>query len=297
MYGWLVVNHFLRPEKFDLLYSWLESAAEKRGHRLVRLTNAQAMFTITNGKFQPNLSLKYEPNPDYVIFWDKDVGLARMLESRGLRLFNKAESIAVCDDKSLTHICLANKGIRMPKTIIAPMTFSNIGYNDYFFLETVTNEIDFPIVVKECHGSFGQQVYLAKDKEQLIGIVRNIDHKPMLFQELISSSWGKDIRINVVGGKPVASMLRYSDSDFRSNISNGGRMQDYKPTEAQLDLAIKACEALSLDFAGVDILFGENDQPILCEVNSGPQFKSTYDCTGVNVADFIIDHISREMRR
>ena len=51
-------------------------------------------------------------------------------------------------------------------------------------LETITNEIDFPIVVKECHGSFGQQVYLAKDKEQLIGIVRNIDHKPMLFKSL-----------------------------------------------------------------------------------------------------------------
>lgn len=295
MNGWLIVNDFLKSEKFDLIYNWLEVAAEHRGHKLIRKSNVEAMTTIDSGQISDGGPK--EDKPGYLIFWDKDVRLAKTLETKGLRLFNSAKSIEVCDDKAMTHILLANTGIRMPKTIVAPMTFQNIGYADYSFLDRVIGEIGFPIVVKECYGSFGQQVYLAEDYDALIDIVVQIGTKPMLFQEFISSSKGRDIRINVVGSEPVATMLRYSTSDFRSNVSNGGRMERYKPSKAQVDIAIKVCEHLSLDFAGVDILFGEDEEPILCEVNSGAQFKSTYDCTGVNVADHIIDHICQEMER
>ena len=49
-------------------------------------------------------------------------------------------------------------------------------------------------------------------------------------------------------------------------------------------MALLACEALGLDFAGVDVLFGEDGKPLVCEVNSNPHFKSTLDYTGVDVA-------------
>lgn len=295
VYGWLIVNHFIKSEKFDQIYNWLEVTAERKGHKLVRKSNVQAMTTIGNEHISSRID--NETKPDYVIFWDKDVRLAKILETKGLRLFNCAKSIEMCDDKALTHICLANTEIRMPKTIVAPMTFQNIGYVNYSFLDMVIEELAFPIVIKECYGSFGQQVYLAKNYGSLLDIVRKIGTKPMLFQEFISSSKGRDIRINVVANKPIASMLRYSETDFRSNVSNGGKIMEYKPSNAQLDMAIKACEQLYLDFAGVDILFGKDEEPILCEINSSAQFKSTYDCTGVNIADFIIDHITEEMER
>ena len=48
---------------------------------------------------------------------------------------------------------------------------------------------------------------------------------------------------------------------------------------------------LNLDFAGVDILFGENDEPVLCEVNSNAQFIGLKSCTGVDVAEYIIKYI------
>ena len=40
-----------------------------------------------------------------------------MLEKRGVRLFNRAQAIADCDDKMQTHIALADNGIPMPKTL------------------------------------------------------------------------------------------------------------------------------------------------------------------------------------
>jgi len=127
--------------------------------------------------------------------------------------------------------------------------------------------------------------------EEGIKIFEKIGYKDCLVQEFISSSYGKDIRINVVGGEVVASMLRFNDHDFRSNISNGGAMKAIIPSERQKDIAIKACEILGLAFAGVDVLFGKDDEPYICEVNSNPHFKTTFDCTGVDMSEKILTHI------
>ena len=89
-------------------------------------------------------------------------------------------------------------------------------------------------------------------------------------------------------------MYRYNDNDFRSNITNGGSMKKYDANPAQAEIAVKACEAIGLDFAGVDVLFGE-DGPIICEVNSNPHFKTTLECTGINMAEHIMAHILKVM--
>ena len=54
---------------------------------------------------------------------------------------------------------------------------------------------------------------------------------------------------------------------------------------------MRSTKAIGLDFAGVDILFGEQEEPIVCEVNSNAHFKNIYDCTGVNTADYILEYI------
>jgi ribosomal protein S6--L-glutamate ligase/gamma-F420-2:alpha-L-glutamate ligase len=109
-------------------------------------------------------------------------------------------------------------------------------------------------------------------------------------QQFISESRGRDVRVNVVGGKAVASMLRFNDDDFRSNITNGGSMKAIEITPEQEKIAIAACSACGLDFGGVDILFGK-DGPIICEVNSNPHFKSTLECTGINLSEHIAQYV------
>lgn len=289
MAGWLVVNHFLNTGKFSEIYEWIMEAAKANGMFVEKKTNAGLMCVLDDGSDR-----RPEPRPDFVIFWDKDVRLAEFLELKGLRLFNSARAIAACDDKSLTHMSLYGKGIRMPKTVIAPKTFENIGYTDYAFLDEAARELGFPVIVKECFGSFGQWVYMACNYDELLDTVMKAGSRPLIFQEFMETSRGRDIRIQVVGGRPVAAMYRYSvNGDFRANVTNGARMKAYTPNDAQVEMAVRACELLGLDFAGVDILFGENDEPVLCEVNSNAHFKNIYDCTGVNVADHIMRHIKR----
>lgn len=294
MKGWLITNAFLNTNKFSEINLWLLESAKKQNIELEIKTNSELLAILDN---KPPSEILHEwGEPDFVLFWDKDIRLASYLEMLGLRLFNCSKAIAACDDKSLTHLLLKKEGIPMPKTILAPMTFSNIGYTNLDFLEEVEKVFAYPIIVKECFGSFGMQVYKVETKEELYEIVKKREGSPLLFQEFIATSNGRDIRLQVVGNQVVASMYRYSDNgDFRANITNGGKMKPYDPTEEQIEIALSACRALELDFAGVDILFGENEEPIVCEVNSNAHFKNIHDCTGVNVADFIMEYIIKKI--
>lgn len=290
MKAWMIANHFLNMNKFSELTYWLYKAAKEAKIDIELKTNAECLAILGNGG-RAAFQQRHLELPEFVLFWDKDVRLAKYLETLGIKVYNSASSIALCDDKSMTHLTLQQFGVPMPKTILAPMTYENIGYTDYEFLTMVGEELSYPLVIKECFGSFGAQVYLVKNGQELINQVRAIGTKPMLFQEFLRSSEGRDIRLQVVGNEVVASMYRCSDQDFRANITNGGKMKAYQPTKEQEELALTCAKALGLTFAGVDLLFGEGEKPVVCEVNSNAHFKNIYDCTGVDTAKKIIEYI------
>lgn len=292
--AWLVTNEFLNTQKYSELNMWLVKAAEKYNIDLLVKTNAELLVDLGGNHIIQNL-IEVE-KPEFVLFWDKDIRLASFLESLSVKVINSSKAIEICDNKAMTHIALKQKNIKMPKTILAPMTYENIGFTNYDFVERMKKQLSYPIVVKECFGSFGQQVYLVHDDVELMRCIEKIGAKPFLFQEYIKSSFARDIRLNVVGDQVVATMYRYSDTgDFRANISNGGKMKPFKPTKQQIQLAVDCVKALGLDFAGVDLLFDENEEPIVCEVNSNAHFKNIYDCTGVNVAECILGYICNKL--
>lgn len=290
MRGLLVVNAFLRARKYNEIYDIFSAAARQLHIQMDVQTNAELAPVVDTLAFDPT---KYH----FILFWDKDVALATQLSHRGLPVFNSAKSIMRCDDKGLTYLCLQNAGVPMPHTILAPKTYPAVGYTNTQFVDHAAEILGFPLVVKECFGSFGQQVYLLNDLKSLRQKVIDLQGTPLLFQQLVKESYGRDIRLNVVGGHVVAALLRSSTTgDFRSNLTLGGAMEPYTPTQAENDLAICATQKLGLDFAGVDILFGENG-PLLCEVNSNAHFKTTLTCTGINMADEILRHIRHNLEK
>lgn len=285
MRGWLIVNSFMNTEKFLSLYEMLSVAFKK--HNVVLTVKKASDISLQVGE-------KLTKKPDFAIFWDKDVYLAERLEENGVRLFNSKRAIMLCDNKVLMYQALAKAGIRIPKTFVAPKTFEGLNYSDRSFIKEIAKETGYPMVIKETYGSFGEQVYLANDEKEANTIIDTIGYKDFLMQEFVETSKGKDIRINIVGQKAIVSMLRENKNDFRSNISSGGTGSLYQPEQKYIELAISASEALGLDFAGVDVMFGK-DGPIICEVNSNPQFASTLKATGVNLADYIADYILKTL--
>ena len=279
---WLIVNHFVESSKFSDLYRLLEMSFRHRGVILEVRTACDIMPVVNERK-------RVEDLPRKMVFWDKDVILAKHFESIGVELFNSANAIEVCDNKALTALVLSKAGVGMPLTVSAPKTFEGVGYSKVDFIARAADLLKYPMVIKEVYGSFGHQVYCAADYDAACEIVRKIGYKDFIFQEFVASSAGRDVRINMVGGRYVAAMLRENSHDFRSNISNGGTMAQYEPSMEEIDIAVKAVQAIGLDFAGVDVMFGPNGMPLICEVNSNPHFRSTLDCTGVNIADYIAD--------
>lgn len=282
MTGWLVVNSFINSSKFQKLYEMLVNSFSKKGINL-EIKRANEISLKVN---EAMVDL-----PSFVLFYDKDIYLSLRLEALGCKVFNNSRAILLCDNKILMYQELYKFNIRIPKTYIAPKTFENINYCNLDFLNTIEKELEYPMVFKEAYGSFGEQVYLVNNHNEAISLIKKIGYKDFLIQEYIKTSKGKDIRINVVNHKPVCSILRYNDFDFRSNISNGGKAVNYEPNKEFLDLAIKASKALNLDFGTVDMLVDESNHPIVCELNSNPQFKSTFDVTNVDLSDYIRDYI------
>ena len=226
---------------------------------------------------------------DTVLFWDKDVRLARAMEACGARLVNSADAVAVCDDKAATHLVLARGGIPMPETLVAPMTYVHMDdAPSRAFRQLAAQRLGFPMVVKECYGSLGGQVYLANNAAELDRLVDGMAARPFLVQRFVASSAGRDKRLYMVGGQLVAAMRRFSDSDFRANIGSGGHGEAYTPTAEEIRLSQRCCELLGTDIAGVDILDGENGVPLVCEVNASAHMAALTACTGVDVAGAIV---------
>ncbi len=280
--GWLVVNAFLRTEKFNKVYDLLVHSAQERGMELCVRYTTDLLLPVGEA---------WRDLPAFVLFWDKDISLARRLEQL-VPVFNSPKAIALCDNKILTAETLTRAGVPTPKTLIAPKTFEGVGYSEELLLQA-EKFLKYPFVIKEAYGSFGKQVYLAKTRAEAQTVLQKIGYKDCILQEFIEKSAGQDIRVNVVGGKVVCAMRRYNESDFRSNISGGGKAECVTLTKAQEQTALQACKALGLDFAGVDILC--TDTPLVCEVNSNPSFKSTLDYTGVDLSAYIMEYIDERL--
>ena len=231
---------------------------------------------------------------DFCIYLDKDKYISYMLEKAGIRLFNSARAIELCDDKMTTALALSNSGIPMPKTLPGLLCYDESAPLNEQALRIVEEELGYPVIVKSSFGSMGTGVFKAENFEQLKGAASALKMQPHLFQQYIAESAGRDIRVIVIGGKAVAAMERISGGDFRSNIAIGGRgLKIDMPVQVK-EMAEKAAALLNLDYCGADILFGKEGF-YLCEVNSNAFFDGIEAATGVNIAKLYANHIAKTM--
>ena len=227
----------------------------------------------------------------FCIYLDKDKYLSLMLEKLGIRLFNPHSAVCACDDKMTTEILLAGSGIPVPDTVGGPLCFLKDASVNEDFIDRVERTLGYPLIAKESFGSLGKGVYKIDDREKLRRISQKLMRVPHLFQKYVATSYGKDVRVTVVGGKVIAAMKRESDGDFRSNLELGGKGTPFLPDEKLETLSAKTATLLGLDYCGIDWLFGENGDFVLCEVNSNAFFGGIEKVTGVNVAKAYAEHI------
>lgn len=222
-------------------------------------------------------------NYECCVFLDKDQAAARMLEKCGIKLYNSAKAIEVCDNKILTHIALSNCGIPMPDCVYAPLCYYDDAEIPDEFIQSTADRLGFPLVAKKCYGSLGSGVYCIKSKEQLRAFEKQNKLYGHFYQKFVGSG-GEDIRVIVIGGKYVCAMKRRNEKDFRSNIELGGTGTKFEADSPLMELCEKVAKILQLDYCGIDVLTDCDGKRYICEVNSNAFFAEAERVCGINIA-------------
>lgn len=292
--GW-VLKKFAGEEDMSYQFTRFKEEAEKRGITLRFFAPSEIDLVVTrDDRRSVVVNGTTTALPDFVL---PRLGSAtsyyalaviRHLERLGVATINESDSIAAVKDKMYSMQVLAEQGLPVPKTMLVKFPIP---------IEVVKKQIGFPLVLKTVAGSLGNGVHLIKDEshfDDLMGFIQ--ESKPsaqFILQEFIDKSFGKDLRVVVVGDDIVGAMMRESqDGSFKANFSRGGKTEKFTINDEIKRIAIEATKALGLEISGVDLLFdGENSYKI-CEVNSSPGFhgfEQAYD--DVDVAKIIFDYI------
>ena len=207
-------------------------------------------------------------------------------------LINSSHAIESVADKLHTLQILSRSGLPIPKTILGKFPVD---------VDLVERELGFPVVVKTLKGTRGAGVVLCANRLQFNDLADLLDGATtgadFLFQQYIGASHGRDVRVLVVDGKAVAAMeRRSSDGSFKSNISLGGYATRFDLPRDMADLAVGVASALSLDVAGIDILFDTEGYRI-CEANSSPGFQALEPACNVNVPEIVFAAVSKRLER
>lgn len=239
------------------------------------------------------------PLPDFVYPYLEEesrgyfaLAIVRQLERLGVTVFNGASTIETVADKLHTHQILAERGLPTPATMLAKFPID---------MDLVEATIGFPVVVKTLLGSNGSGVFLMesasafKDLMALLGETN--PNVQLIFQQYVSMSRGRDLRLLVVDGQVVAAMERRAKAgDFKANYSAGGSVHEFVPDQEAVDMAVKTAEVLGIQIAGIDLLFTDDGYTI-CEANTFPGFKGLEKACDVNIPQAIFKAMCRRMNK
>lgn len=215
----------------------------------------------------------------------------RQFEMMGTYTPNPSDAILRARDKLRAHQLLARQGIALPITVYGDNPDDT---GDLLHLLGAP-----PYVVKLVEGAQGNGVILAEKASAARGVAEAFRglYANFLVQEFIKEAGGCDLRCLVVGGKVVAAMQRRAaPGDFRANLHRGGEAGAVELSQEEIAIALRACKAVGLTVAGVDLL-RSNRGPLVLEVNSTPGLEGIEHATGIDVAGAIIGHLEQRLRR
>ncbi|MBL8818784.1 MAG: RimK family alpha-L-glutamate ligase [Planctomyces sp.] len=213
------------------------------------------------------------------------------LESTGVKILNPPRALECAVDKYLTTQRMAIAGLPVPDTVvcenseIAMKAFESLGGD---------------VVIKPLFGAEGRGVMRVSDPELAHRAFRTIERlgAVIYLQEFLNGP-RFDLRLLLLDGNLIGSMKRIPrEGEFRANISQQGTGMPHLPTDGELHLAQQAAEITGTVFAGVDLMYDEENRPVIIEVNAVPGWKGLQAACRVDVAARLFDWIdaTRDLR-
>ncbi|MBR3149771.1 MAG: ATP-grasp domain-containing protein [Eubacterium sp.] len=203
----------------------------------------------------------YRGEADVVINRSNDYRIAEFYESRGVRVFNPADFTKLANDKQAAYDFMEKNGIEiMPTRYAVP-----------------------PFVKKPRDGHGGQGVVMCKNADEYDESF--VCQKP-------ASDLGKDLRVWVLGGKIMASVLRVSKTDFRSNFCLGGDALPYTLSDDETALVKKIISLVNGDYYGIDFVF-DKGRIVFNELEDAVGARMLYASTDIDIIGEYCNYIKK----
>lgn len=184
-------------------------------------------------------------------------------------VYNKAEAIKAANDKGTCRIILAEKGVDVPKTLLS---------ND---IRRNPSALGFPIIARPSHHGRGKNLWVCNNEADVQTALRK---GAAYFSKIYPKT--EEYRVHCALGKVIEVMRKPAPAD-KSQVA-WNRAQNDAPFERVpwaewknyiCKTALRACKALELDIAGVDIMVQKTDKnlpkAVVCEVNTAPTLNSS----------------------
>lgn len=213
------------------------------------------------------------------------LGVLHALGKLGVPVWNSAQAIERCVDKSMTTFLLEHAGIPTPATFAVEGLAAA--------QEIVEREVATGLLVlKPLFGSQGRGVRLVHSPDDLPPPEEIADVYYLQRYVCRAGPPFHDFRVLVCAGKAVAMMARRGEN-WVTNINRGASpVKIAEPRVAELEmLALASATAVGADFAGVDIVPAEDGRLFVLEVNSMPAWSGLQSVVQVDIADAIAESL------
>ncbi|MGR9053217.1 MAG: ATP-grasp domain-containing protein [Gammaproteobacteria bacterium] len=212
------------------------------------------------------------------------------LKMLGVPVYNDGRAIERSVDKAMTSFLLYHCALSTPPTWVL-----RDGKEALTLVERELSEGRM-VVSKPLFGSQGEGV---KRIEKMLDLFWLTSNRGIYYlQRFVECGGGKysDIRVFVINGRAVAAMRR-NGLYWLNNVAKGASCEAASLVPELAEPAVKAVEALSMDYGGVDIIVDKNGDSTILEVNSIPAWKGLQSVCDVDIADLLVeDLISRYLR-
>ncbi len=279
----------------------LTDEIKRRGHEPLRIEIDNMVIKIKSGKLltyhmgSPPKEELIDPQCAVMrhIGYIKDyeqlsqrIWAVKSLEMNGSYVANNIKSWLQASDKLGALMELSKRGLPVPDTISTENVVAAYGAVKEFK----------SAVVKPLRGGAGFGVFKTQDPDVAMHVFSYFINlsKPLYVQRFLNKKNNGDYRVIVVGDEVIGAEFR-KGKDWKSNVSQGAKATRARPDAELCEIAIKAAQAMNLDYVGVDIADTKDGYYIL-ETNPTIAWGTFKKITKVNPAEHIIEHIINRAR-
>lgn len=202
------------------------------------------------------------------------------LVAEGRSVVNGPDTLEVAIDKYRTLARVAALGYPVPATEVVQSRREALEAFDL---------LGGDVIVKPVFGGEGRGVMRIHDRELAWTVFTTLERMNcVIYVQAFVPPGGVDNRLLVIG-QQVFGVRRLAGKGWKTNVSQGGRSEMFRPEGWQLELARRVADDLKLVIGSVDLLECEDGSAKVVEVNAVPGWKGAEGALNVDLAGAMLD--------